>query len=75
MTEQEKLGLLEETLEVDEGSLTPDMHLDDIDEFNSMAVLSLIVMFEDEFDKKITGKEIKTFTSVSEILNRMELKL
>lgn len=72
MTEQEKLALLEETLEVDEGSLTPDMHLDDIDEFNSMAVLSLIVMFEDEFDKKISGKEIKKYITVADILKEME---
>lgn len=72
MTEKEKLELLEETLEVDEGSLTSDMELDDIDEFNSMAVLSLIVMLEDEFGKKITGKEIKRYTTVADILAQME---
>ncbi len=72
MTEKEKLELLEDTLEVDEGSLTPDTNLEDIDEFNSMAVLSLIVMFEDEFGKKITGKEIKKYTTIADILNNME---
>lgn len=72
MTEKEKLELLEDTLEVDEGTLTPDTNLEDIDEFNSMAVLSLIVMFEDEFGKKITGKEIKKYTTIADILNNME---
>ncbi|MCI8364812.1 MAG: acyl carrier protein [Eubacterium sp.] len=72
MTEKEKIELLEDTLEVDEGSLTADTNLEDIDEFNSMAVLSLIVMFEDEFGKKITGKEIKKYTTIADILNNME---
>lgn len=72
MTEKEKLELLEDMLEVDEGSLASDMNLDDIDEFDSMAVLSLIVLFEDEFGKKITGKEIKSYTTVADILNAME---
>lgn len=71
MKEKEKLELLEDMLEVDEGSLTPDMNLDDIDEFDSMAVLSLIVLFEDEFGKKVTGKEIKGYKTVSDILNNM----
>lgn len=72
MTEKKKIELLEDTLEVDEGSLTADTNLEDIDEFNSMAVLSLIVMFEDEFGKKITGKEIKRYTKIADILNNME---
>lgn len=72
MTEKEKLGLLEDTLEIDEGNLTPEMDLKDIDEFNSMAILALIVMLEDEFGKIVTGKEIKSYTTVADILNIME---
>lgn len=72
MTEKEKLELLEDTLEVDEGVLTVDTDLEDIDEFNSMAILALIVMFEDEFGKEITGKEIKAYKTVADILNKME---
>ncbi len=72
MTEKEKLNLLEEILEVDEGCLAFDMNLEDIDEFNSMTILSLIVMFEDEFGKKISGKEIKKYTTVADIINQME---
>lgn len=72
MTEREKLALLEDMLEVDEGELTPDMKLGDIDEFDSMAVLSLIVLFEDEFGKKITGQDVKKYVTVADILNAME---
>ena len=72
MTEQEKLALIEETLELDEGTLTPDTVLADLDEYTSMAKLSLIVMFDDEFEKKITGAEVKAFQTVADILALME---
>lgn len=72
MTEQEKLALIEETLELDEGTLTPDTVLADLDEYTSMAKLSLIVMFDDEFEKKVTGTEVKSFQTVADILALME---
>lgn len=68
MTEQEKLALLEETLEMDEGSLSGDMDLDDVDEYDSMAKLGLIVMAEDEFGVKLSGEQIKAFKTVGDIL-------
>ena len=72
MTNQEKIALLEETLEIDEGTLTEDMLLEDVDEYDSMAKLSLIVMMDDEFDVKLTGDMIKDFRTVGDILAVME---
>lgn len=72
MTEREKLALLEDMLEMDEGSLSVDMELDEVDEYDSMAKLSLIVLMEDEFNKKITGDMIKGFTTVGDIVALME---
>lgn len=72
MTNQEKLALIEETLELDEGTLTPETVLTDLDEYTSMAKLSLIVMFDDEFDKKVTGAEVKAFVTVADIMALME---
>ena len=72
MTNQEKLELIEETLEMDEGTLTPETVLADLDEYTSMAKLSLIVMFDDEFDKKVTGAEVKAFETVADIMALME---
>ena len=37
-----------------------------------MTKLSLIVMMEDEFDRKLTGSEIKNFKTVQDILNLMK---
>lgn len=71
MTQQEKIALLEETLEVDEGTLTPETVLDDVEEYDSMSKLALIVMFEDECGKKISGEEIRAFKTINDILVAM----
>ena len=72
MTDREKLALLEDMLELDEGDLSPDMVLDDIDEYDSMAKLSLIVLMEDEFGIKLTGEVIRGFETVGDIIALME---
>ena len=71
MNEQEKLALLEETFDVEEGVLKPEMDLADVEEYDSMTKLSLIVMMEDEFGKKLSGAEIKEFKTIQDILNIM----
>lgn len=71
MLVQEKIALLEDMLEVDEGTLTEDMALDEIDEWNSLAYLSFSVLLSDEFDKKVPAAEIKNYTSVKELLEIM----
>ena len=68
---KEKIALLEETFDVDEGTLKPEMDLESIEEYDSMTKLSLIVMVEDEFGKKLTGEDIKQFKKVQDILNVM----
>ena len=72
MTDREKLALLEDMLELDEGDLTLDKALDDIDEYDSMAKLSLIVLMEDEFGVKLTGDVIKGFETVGDIVAMMK---
>lgn len=72
MTEKEKLALLEETFDIDEGSLNADMKLNDLACWDSMRALSLIVMLDDEFNKELKGKTIRTFKTVQDILDQME---
>ena len=71
MTNEEKIALLEDMLDLDGGTLKPETELSDIEEYDSMAKLSLIVMFDDEFGKKLTGEEIRTFKTVGDILSSM----
>lgn len=72
MTREEKLALLEETLEVDAGELKEEMSLSELENWDSMTKLSLIVLMDDEFEKKLTGEKIKGFITVKDILDFME---
>lgn len=69
---KEKLALLEETIDTEEGSLTPETLLSDVDEWDSIAALSLIVMLDEEFEKTITGAEIRALVTVNDILAYMQ---
>ena len=72
MTQEEKIALLEDMLELDGGSLTPETELSSIEEYDSMAKLSLIVLMDDEFGKKLTGEQIREFKTVKDILDFMD---
>lgn len=71
MDTEKKLAMLEETLDLEEGDLKPEMVLADIEEYNSMTKLALIVLMSDEFDKKLTSDQIKAFVTVQDILDFM----
>jgi acyl carrier protein len=71
MTNKEKIGLLEEALEVDENTLTEETLLREIEEFDSMSKLTLIVLCDDEFNKKLSGEQINEFKTVKDILDFM----
>lgn len=72
MTEKEKIALLEDMLELEYGTLNADMELSSIEEYDSMAKLSLIVLMDDEFNKKLTGEQIRMFKTVGDILAFMD---
>ena len=69
---KEKMALIEEVLDVEEGSLSPETLLSDIDEWDSIAALSLIVMLDENFEKTVSGAQIKAMESINDILTYME---
>ena len=72
MTIEEKIELLADAFDLDAEEITPDMELDEMEDWNSLTKLSIIVMFDDEFNKKITSDDIKKFTTIDYILKTME---
>ena len=71
MNLQEKLTLIEEVLDVAEDSLTPETLLAEVDEWDSIAALSLIVMLDEKFEKTVSRAQIKALESVNDILAYM----
>ena len=67
MEMQEKIEALAEALDQDASALTPETELDQIG-WDSMAILSVIALAKAQFDKKISGAEIREFTTVGDIL-------
>ena len=71
LTNQEKLSLLEEMMELEDGSLTDKTALDDIEEWDSLAAISLIVLVDEKCGKRLTGAEIRKFETIGDILAYM----
>ena len=69
MTNEEKIALIEEVMDLDEGTLNEDSVLDDYDEWDSLSKLSLIALAKKEFGLVLKTENIKEFKTVSDICN------
>lgn len=72
MTLQEKLEVLEDILEMDEGTLKVEDSLEDIDEWDSMSKLYLVTYVKKEMQKRLTVDEIKNFETVQNICDYLD---
>lgn len=72
MTVQEKLEVLEDILEMDEGTLKVEDSLEDIDEWDSMSKLYLATYVKKEMQKRLTVDEIKNFETVQDICDYLD---
>ena len=71
MDKIKKLKLLEDVLELEEGTLNEDLILKSVSFWDSMAKLTLIVMFDETFNKKINNTDIYNLIKVKDILELM----
>ena len=69
---REKLAIIEDIMEVDEGSLTEETVLNDLDEWDSITRLSLLIYYEEEQGKKLTGEDLKAFTTVKDLTDLID---
>lgn len=68
----EKIQLLADMFEIEAEEINADTVLADLDAWDSMSKLSLIVLMDDECGKKLTGEQIREFVTVGDILNFMD---
>ena len=71
MSNQEKMALLEDMFEVDEGTLSPEMELSEIENWDSMMKLTLIVLMDEECGKSLKSDDIKKFNTIQDIMDFM----
>lgn len=72
MTLEEKIALLEDVMELDEGELDVNAQLSDIEEWDSISKLSLMATIKKLYKKVITVEELKGFQTVKDICDYLE---
>ncbi|HEG2604578.1 TPA: acyl carrier protein [Campylobacter jejuni] len=68
MNKQEMFSALEEILMLDEGVLKEDSVLADFEDWDSLAFLSLMTLFDTKLQMNITSDQIANLKTVSDIL-------
>lgn len=72
MSEKERIELLEEIMDLDEGTLKVDDELKCYEEWDSLTALTFISEMGERFGKKVTGEEIKAFVTVADAIAIMQ---
>ncbi len=67
MTLEEKIQFIEDVMEVDEGTLTKDTLLEDVEEWDSLSVLVLTTEMKKRYDIILTTEMIKALKTVDDI--------
>lgn len=73
MNENEKLELIADVLEIPEETINPDLVLEEIENWDSMMIMKLVVLMNEKgFTVKLNAELVESLKKVSDILNIME---
>ena len=72
MSNEEKIALIEEIMDLDEGSLTMDSVLQEFEEWDSLIKLSLIAEAKQEFGVVLNTDMIQQFVTVRDICDCLQ---
>lgn len=68
----ELLEMLEEIMDLDEGTLETTSVLEDIEEWDSLSALSLMAEAKKNFGKKLSADDINSFITVQDIIDYLQ---
>ena len=69
---EKKMELLSNLLELEVGEFTPETNLDNLEEWDSLAAISYVVMMDEEFGIVANPTDIKNFKTIQDILDSMK---
>lgn len=68
MSNEEKMECIAESLEMETEELTTDMILEDLENWDSVAVLSVISIISEKFDRYPSATEIRGYKTVGDLI-------
>ena len=68
MTKREMLGLLDELLELEPGTLTGNEELGGLENWDSLAVMGFIQLADERCGRRLTGQAITSCRSVNDLV-------
>ena len=69
MTEKERIEVLADILEVDDKEIIREKNLDEFESCDSLAVLSLISVIGESYDRYPSGNEISKLATVGDLID------
>ena len=72
MNLEQKIELIAELLELEVSDFTPETNLDDLEEWDSLAAISYVVMMDEKFGVVAKPSDIKNFHTIQDILDSMK---
>lgn len=69
---KELLAMLEEIMDLDEGTLEMNTVLGDLEEWDSLSALSLMAEAKKNYGKKLSANEINSFVTVQDIIDYLQ---
>ncbi len=71
MSNEEKMEYIAESVEMEVDELTQDTVLNDLENWDSVAVLSIIAVINEKFDRYPKAEEILTYKTVGDLMNAL----
>lgn len=72
MSEKELLEIIEESMDLDEGTLSLTDELADYEEWDSVSILSFIALCDQKLGKTFSSSDIKKIVTVEDAINMMK---
>ena len=72
--EEKFINLFCETLEIEDAQLTSETIFRDLEQWDSLAYLSVIAMIDEEFDIQIEGAEFKELKTIGDLIEEIVKK-
>ena len=68
MTHEEKIQLIAKAIDVDASRLTPGIVLENLEEWDSLAIIGTVAMLDKHFDIQLKANEIAALKTLEDIL-------